>query len=258
MGKDSKIQWTDNTWNPWHGCKKVSPGCKYCYMYRGKEQYKEDPTIVLRSKTRFKDPLKWKEPQLVFTCSWSDFFIEEADEWRDDAWKIIKATPHLTYQILTKRPERINKCLPGDWGGLGYDNVWLGVSIENQDTLSRLWKLCLPGRPAFIKFISIEPLLEEISLKTPGVGKLMYYLIDWVIIGGESGNNTGKYLYRECSLEWIAKIIDECKEFDVPVFMKQAGTHIAKLMKYKDRHGGDPNEWPEEFQIRQMPKRYKP
>lgn len=254
MSEKTKIQWTDNSWNPWHGCKKVSEGCKFCYMYRDKSRWNEDPTVVKRSKSTFNDPLKWKDPKMVFTCSWSDFFIEEADAWRDEAWEIIRNTPQHTYQILTKRPERIDKCLPNDWGDLGYDNVWLGVSIENQDALSRLWKLCLPQRPAFIKFISIEPLLEEISLKTPGVHTLMDYLIDWVIIGGESGNNTGKYLYRECNLEWIIKIINECKELDVPVFMKQTGTHIAKLMKYKDRHGGDMSEWPTEIQIREFPR----
>ena len=107
MAIQSKIQWTNATWNPWHGCKKVSPGCKFCYMYRDKERYNQDPTTVLKSKTKFNAPLQWNEPKLIFTCSWSDWFIEEADQWRAEAWKIIKNTPHHTYQILTKRPERI-------------------------------------------------------------------------------------------------------------------------------------------------------
>ena len=103
--ENTKIQWTEATWNPWHGCQKVSPGCKFCYMYRDKERYGQDATTVLRSKTKFKEPLKWKEPKVIFTCSWSDWFIEEADQWRDEAWETIRKTPQHTYQILTKSPK---------------------------------------------------------------------------------------------------------------------------------------------------------
>lgn len=116
MGKNSGIEWTDHTWNPWQGCLKVSPGCKQCYMYRDKKRYGQDPMVVVRSKPgTFRKPLQWKQPAKVFTCSWSDFFIEQADNWIDDAWNIIRQTPHLTYQILTKRPENIKDRLPEDW-----------------------------------------------------------------------------------------------------------------------------------------------
>src|SRR5688572_27904734 len=81
MGDRTDIAWTQKTWNPWHGCHKVSPGCKFCYMFREKRQYGQDPDVVVKSKTKFNEPLKWKEPSLVFTCSWSDWFIEEADPW---------------------------------------------------------------------------------------------------------------------------------------------------------------------------------
>lgn len=155
MGEESKIQWTENTWNPWHGCKKVSEGCKYCYMYRDKIKFGQDPMLVVRSKGKFNEPLKWKEPRIIFTCSWSDWFIDEADEWRDEAWAVIKATPQHTYQILTKRPERIKDHLPKDWGE-GYPNVWLGVSIESDKVAyDRLWRLV--EVPAAIKFISADP-----------------------------------------------------------------------------------------------------
>src|SRR3990167_11527130 len=108
MSDKTHINWTEATWNPWHGCIKVSPGCKNCYMYREKNRYGQDPAVVVRSKpATFNAPLKWKEPARVFTCSWSDFFIKQADPWRDEAWDIIYQTPHLTYLILTKRPERI-------------------------------------------------------------------------------------------------------------------------------------------------------
>lgn len=257
MGKDSKIQWTDNTWNPWHGCKKVSDGCKYCYMFRDKDRYGQVPTNVLRSKSNFNDPLKWIEPQLIFTCSWSDFFIEEADPWRAEAWEIIKNTPHHTYQILTKRPERIKECLPDDWDR-GYKNVWLGVSIENQLKMpQRLMEISII--PAKVRFLSMEPLLGPISFSYSHIASdLFLHKIDWVIIGGESGNDTGKYLYRECHASWILDLIKTCKTAAIPVFVKQHGTYISKKLGWKDRHGGDMREWPKGLQIRQMPYCYKP
>ena len=107
MGNKTGIEWCTSTWNPWRGCHKLRAGCKNCYMFREQNQYGHDPNIVVRSKTTFNDPLKWKEPAKVFVNSWSDFFIEEADPWRDEAWDIMRRTPHLTYQILTKRPENI-------------------------------------------------------------------------------------------------------------------------------------------------------
>lgn len=253
MGKDSNIQWTDHTWNPWHGCIKVSPGCKYCYMFRDKERYGQDPTVVMRSKSGFNAPLKIKEPSLVFTCSWSDFFIEEADEWRWEAWEIIKYTPHLTYQILTKRPERIAECLPDDWGD-GYPNVWLGVSVENQALLSKRMHL-LNANPARIKFLSIEPILEHIKLIHPDL-VVDKGGIDWIIVGGESGNDSGKYTYRSCSEYDIKGIIIDGRALNIPVFVKQLGTNLSKKLRLKDRHGGDINEWPYELQVRQMPRGY--
>ena len=248
MGESSKIQWTEATWNPWHGCLKVSKGCKFCYMYRDKERYGQDPTTVLKSKTNFKAPLKWKEPKIIFTCSWSDWFIEQADEWRNEAWEIIKNTPQHTYQILTKRPERIKQCLPNDWGS-GYKNVWLGVSIEDQEAVKRAD--IISDVPTWIgnRFLSIEPLLEKLEIP-----KLTLEHFSWVIIGGESGNENGAYRYRECKIEWIDKLIFQCQKSNIPVFVKQLGTHLAKELKLKDSHGGNINEWPERLRIREMPK----
>lgn len=254
MAYESKIQWTDGTWNPWHGCKKVSPGCKFCYMYRDKDRYGQDPTKVLRSKTKFNDPLNWKEPKLIFTCSWSDWFIEDADQWREEAWEIVRKTPHHTYQILTKRPERIAQCLPKDWGE-GYDNVWLGVSTENQRMLEERF-LHLLVNSAKVKFLSIEPLISPIDLSgllIEPVEGILHNPIHWIIVGGESGNETGKYRYRDCKEEWIETLVAQCQQFEVPVFVKQTGTAIAKRSGYKDRHGGDISEWPESIRIRQMP-----
>ena len=264
MAENSKIQWTDATWNPWHGCVKVSPGCKFCYMFRDKERYGQDPSKVIRSVTKFHDPLKWNDTNLsgnkIFTCSWSDFFIEEADKWRPAAWNIIKNTPELNYQILTKRPERIKDCLPDDWDN-GYKNVWIGISVEDQNTANERIPI-LNQLPAYLKFISFEPLLEAIDLFHPDLeghtwDKLTNELIltlDWAIIGGESGNDTGKYRYRECELKWIYDLMKAMQKEDIPVFIKQLGTHLAKENHLRDRHGGDLNEWPALLQIREFPK----
>lgn len=258
MGYNSDIQWTEATWNPWHGCTKVSAGCKYCYMYRDKDRYGQDPTNVLRSLTKFNDPLKWKEGKLIFTCSWSDFFIEQADQWRNEAWEIIRKTPQHTYQILTKRPERIKDCLPDDWDE-GYDNVWIGVSVENQQTATDRMHIMCTFEAQYI-FLSIEPLLDQINLsgiRSPSIDEREFFPLieafDWVIVGGESGNDTGDYRYRECDIAWMEQIVFDCKLNGVPVFVKQLGTHLSKTLQLKDRHGGDINEWPSSVQIREFP-----
>ena len=209
MSDHTGIEWTDKTWNPWHGCTKVSPGCAHCYMYREKRQYGQDPEAVVRSKTKFKDPLRWKEPARVFTCSWSDFFHEAADEWRGEAWDIIRQTPHLTYQILTKRPERIAAHLPV--GGLPL-NVWLGVSVENQRWVSRIDYL--RDTAAAVRFVSAEPLLGPLSLDG--------YLdcLNWVIVGGESGAEA-----RPMDEAWARQLRDECADWGVRFFLKQLGGH---------------------------------
>ncbi len=227
--------------------------------------------MVLRSKSTFNDPLKWKESKLVFTCSWSDWFIEEADQWRDEAWKIIKDTPHLTYQILTKRAENIKDRLPADWGE-GYENVWLGVSVENQKMAEhRVPILC--RTPAKVRFASLEPLLDLVVLErldmrykqSAGWANVLHRWrkgdswdfiggLNWLIVGGESGNENGKYKYRPCQLDWIADLVAQGKCYKVPVFVKQLGTHLAKEMNLKDSHGGDISEFPEDLRVREFPK----
>lgn len=186
MGKTSAIEWTDATWNPWQGCKKVSAGCKNCYMYRDMNRFGKDGSKVIRSsKATFNLPLSGKieSGSRIFTCSWSDFFIKEADDWRAEAWQIIRMTPQYFYIILTKRPERIADHLPSDWGD-GYPNVALLVSAENQLTYSVRWPI-LAEIPAKVRGISAEPLLEGFSFFSGlpmGTKKP-----DWIITGGESG-----------------------------------------------------------------------
>lgn len=226
MGEKTGISWTNSTWNPWVGCHKVSAGCRECYMFREQKRYGADPNVVRRTApTTFNAPLKWKKPGFVFTCSWSDFFIEEADEWRADAWAVIEKTPHLTYQILTKRPERIRSCLPYQWSNGGWPrNVWLGISAENQEQYDLRWPILENASVDFwfdVVFVSLEPLLGEIELAAP-IGWLdaTKHKPDWVIVGGESGPESGA---RPMKLDWARAVRDQCAEQGIPFFFKQIG-----------------------------------
>ena len=228
MSQSTGIEWTQATWNPWRGCTKVSPGCAHCYMFREQKRYGRDPAVITRSKTTFDDPLRWPTGRLIFTCSWSDWFHEAADDWRDDAWDIIRRTPQHTYQILTKRPERIAQHLPRDWG-TGYPNVWLGVSVENQRHAYRAAALaCIP---AHVRFVSAEPLLGPVSLDSwmrdpeTGIEVIPLYGLHWVIVGGESGP-----VRRAMDLKWARSLRDQCVGYSVPFFLKQLGG-------WPDKHG---------------------
>jgi protein gp37 len=173
-------------------------------MVRQKRQYGQDGNVVVRSRTTFNAPLKWKDPRLVFTCSWSDWFIEEADAWRDEAYDIIRSTPHI-YQILTKRIDRA----AGRWPIPPLLNAWLGVSVESREYLHRID--ILRQMPAALRFLSLEPLLEDVGdIDLTGIG--------WVIVGGESGPSP-----RLMNPNWARSIRSQCVEAGVPFFFKQAG-----------------------------------
>ncbi len=199
------------------GCRKVSAGCKHCYMFRDMQFYGRDPNVIARaSLPTFRNPIKWaKNGKLahgsrIFTCSWSDWFIAQADEWRPEAWEIVKATPY-TYMILTKRAERIADCLPPDWGD-GYPNVWLGVSAENQETADKRIPLLL-DIPARVRFVSAEPLLGSIEFT--------HWLpsgLHWIITGGESGPDA-----RPMNLDWARSVRDQCANAGTAFFHKQHG-----------------------------------
>jgi len=262
MGDKSAIEWTDATWNPWQGCHKVSPGCKFCYMYREKKQYGQDPAVVIRSKPHtFNLPLRLKAPARVFTCSWSDFFIEEADGWRLDAWDIIERTPHLTYQILTKRPERFRAGLPFWWWlqqKPPMPNVHLGVSVEDQATADERIPLLLQT-PTAVRWISYEPALGPVDLR-PFLWKIDDLAgdvrVDWVVIGGESGPGA-----RPFDLAWARSAIAQCRAAGVPVFVKQLGAQPfyripegTAGLGLRDRKGGSMEEWPDDLRVREFPK----
>lgn len=237
MGETTGIAWTQKTWNPWQGCHKVSPGCKNCYMFSEKKRYGQNPDVVVRSKNpTFSAPLKWNDPSFVFTCSWSDWLVEEADPWRHEACDVIRRTPH-TYQALTKRIERAAE----HWEPL--PNAWLGVSVEDRRYgLPRIDKL--REIPAALRFLSIEPQLEDLGeLNLEGIG--------WVIVGGESGHAA-----RTFQIEWAWSIVEQCRAAGVPCFVKQLGARPSfggDLVKIADHKGSDPEEWPEDLRVQQVP-----
>jgi protein gp37 len=251
MGQKSNIEWCDATWNIARGCTKVDEDCKACYMYRDSmNSTRYDPMAVVRTKTVFDLPLRIKEPSKIFTCSLTDFFHEAIDSYRHEAWDIIRRCPQHTFQILTKRPERIVSCLPADWG-YGWPNVWLGTSVGSEKGLHRANILERLDIPMAVRFISFEPLHGYIETNWD-LGWIMRF--QWVIIGGESGNETGKYRYRPCELHWMEELLYAFDSCGVPVFVKQMGTHLAKAMNMSDRHGVDISEFPSHLQIRQFPK----
>lgn len=246
MAQKSNIQWTDATWNIARGCTKVDSDCKFCYMYRDSMNgTRFTPNMVVKTKTVFNLPLKIKEPSKIFTCSLTDFFHEGCDSFRDEAWDIIRKCPQHTFQIPTKRPERIVANTPADL--LMADNIWFGTSVGSQSGLSRIYELLKVECKT--RFVSFEPMHDRIDMNLD-IQDLCK--IHWAIIGGESGNDTGKYGYRPCKLEWIEELIKDLTP-TTAIFVKQLGTHLSKEMMMSDRHGGNIDEFPAHLRIRNFP-----
>jgi len=231
VGDNSKIEWTDATWNPWQGCTKVSPGCDHCYAEAMWKRLGRDFSKVVRSAPgTFNLPLRLQDkvsrgemtgPIYVFTCSVSDFFHEAVPTaWREEAWAIMQRTPGITYQVLTKRPKRAYQWWIGS-NVLGWDahpwppNVWLGTSVESQDQAKRLdW---LAQVPAPVLFASCEPLLGPLDIGRWVTHPTLFHL-DWIIVGGESGPHA-----RPMHPDWARSLRDQCQEAGVPYFFKQWG-----------------------------------
>lgn len=266
MAKNSNIGWTQHTWNPWRGCSKISAGCKYCYFYREMQRWKDgknwdsfNPKDFNKSKTTFRDPYKWKNRARVFVGSYTDFFHSKVPAaWRIAAWNVMRECEHI-YQILTKRPGNILKFLPDDFGeGKWSKQFWIGVSIESTKQLRRLRSLAKVKEkyPDITAWVSFEPLLGEIDLNAEENKEFKSILkkhIDWVVIGGESGNNTGKYKFRNCESDWILKLKVDCMKLKCAVFIKQLGNHLARQFKLKDKHGKDELEFPAQFLVQNYP-----
>lgn len=212
-------------WNPWHGCKKYSPGCLNCYVYRRDESIGKDAGVIERTKS-FDLPLKkdrkgaWKlqpEEEPVYTCMTSDFFVEEADAWRPEAWRIIKTRSDLQFVIITKRIVRFMQCIPPDWGD-GYENVSIMCTCENQRTADERLPVLLDA-PIRHRSVIHEPMLEEIHIEP----YLESGKIREVVCGGESGNNA-----RLCDYDWILSTRRQCMQYGVRFHFMQTGALFRK------------------------------
>jgi len=210
----SRIEWTESTWNPLTGCNKISPGCKHCYAERmakrlhamGQPNYVNNFKLTMHPQALEK-PLEWKTPQVIFVNSMSDLFHKDVPlEFVQQVFNVMKRAHWHQFQVLTKRSERLLELSPKlEWT----DNIWMGVSVENADYTFRIDHLRKTG--AKTKFLSVEPLLGPIP-------KMNLKGINWVIVGGESGPGA-----RPLEREWVVGIKDQCLKAKVPFFFKQWG-----------------------------------
>ncbi len=209
-------------WNPWRGCHKCSEGCRFCYIHKGDFKRDIDTSIITKT-DRFYYPLekykngnyKIKSYNQVNLCFCSDFLIEEADNWRDECWTMIRERSDLTFLFLTKRIHRLEKNLPQDWGD-GYDNVIIGCSVENQEMVDYRLKI-FNEIPIKHRNIICQPLIERVNLE-----KYLDY-VELVVVGGESDKNA-----RVLDYDWVLEIREQCIEKRVSFTFRQCGTHFIK------------------------------
>lgn len=211
-------------WNPWHGCHKKSAGCLNCYMFRRDSLYGKDSEKIEKTKDfnlgirkRRNGNYYIKSEETVYICMTSDFFIEEADKWRNDIWDMVRTRRDLNFVIITKRIERFKECIPEDWGD-GYDHVTICCTCENQAVADERLPILLELPIKKIEIIH-EPMLEKINIEK----YLQSNRISHVICGGESGEQA-----RECHYEWILNTREQCKKFHVPFYFKQTGANFVK------------------------------
>jgi protein gp37 len=219
MSDQTRIEWTDATWNPIRGCTKISPGCAHCYAetfaerFRGVAGHPYERGFDLRTVPgKLADPLRWRAPRMVFVNSMSDLFHRDVPEdYIREVVRIMLLADWHTYQVLTKRSGRMRELLAGPLRDAAEaPQIWWGVSVENRrDGLPRIDDL--RASQARIRFLSIEPLLEDL-------GELDLSAIHWVILGGESGPGA-----RPMSAEWVISIRAQCRSAGVPFFFKQWG-----------------------------------
>ena len=219
MSDKSKIEWTDASWNPVRGCTKISPGCVHCYAETFAERFRGVPGHPYEQGFDFRlvpealaAPIHWAKPRMVFVNSMSDLFHEAVpDGYASAVCRVMEMANWHTYQILTKRADRLEKLLSGPLRfAANLPHVWWGVSVENKKHgLPRINHL--RRAPAVVRFLSIEPLLEDL-------GQIDLTGIHWVIVGGESGAGA-----RPMKEEWVVSILDQCRISGVPFFFKQWG-----------------------------------
>ena len=219
MSDKSQIEWTDATWNPIRGCTKISPGCTHCYAetfaerFRGVPGHPYEQGFDLRLVAgKLADPLRWPAAKMVFVNSMSDLFHKDVgDEYVNSVVRVMQLANWHTYQVLTKRSERLAAMLAGSLReAADAEHIWWGVSVEDrQHGLPRIDDL--RSAPAKVRFLSIEPLLEDL-------GEVDLSGIDWVIVGGESGPGA-----RPLEKDWVVSIRDRCRAAGIPFFFKQWG-----------------------------------
>lgn len=219
MSANSTIEWTDATWNPVRGCTKISPGCKHCYAetfaerFRGVPSHPYEQGFDLRLVPgKLAEPLKWSAPKFVFVNSMSDLFHEGVpDSYVERVAQVMQLANWHTYQVLTKRAERLSEMLASKLAAAAQlEHIWWGVSVEDRKYgVPRIKHL--QDAPATVRFLSIEPLLED-------VGKIDLTGIHWVIVGGESGAGA-----RPMDEAWVERIQRQCRAARVPFFFKQWG-----------------------------------
>lgn len=212
-------------WNPWHGCMKKSEGCKNCYMYYLDKKRDIDSSKIFKVENKFNYPLqknkdgsyKIKSGEQIRICMTSDFFLEEADKWRNEVWNIINQRPDVVFFILTKRPERVEKCLPKNWND-GWENVFFNVSTENQLRADERISILL-NLPFKHKGIMVAPLIDKVSIEK----YLKYDQIEQVIAGGENYDGA-----RPCNYDWVKLLSDECKNYNVKFCFIETGNIFIK------------------------------
>ncbi len=240
MSYTSRIEWTDATWNPVTGCTKVSAGCANCYAERMARRLQAMRKIKYRDGFEVRwhtdvldEPLRWRKPRMIFVCSMGDLFHEEVPRgFVLDVFSAMDDFPQHTFQVLTKRPERMRE-LSAD--GLHWPpNVWAGVSVEGADHTDRIDML--RQVPAALRFVSFEPLLHD-------VGPLDLGNVGWVIVGGETGPHA-----RPMMGNWVRSIRDQCVAAGVPFFFKQWGDYDfgpeCALLRGRILDGREWNEMP--------------
>lgn len=254
MAEKTGIAWTDHTFNIAWGCMKVSPGCAHCYADTLSSRYGFDvwgPPAKTTRRTfgakHWKDPMKWNAAaakagvrRRVFCSSMCDVFEDHPtiDAEREKLWPLIRATPWLDWQLLTKRPERIHDNLPADWcdDGYGYPNVWLGTSIESDEYIGRALELI--DIVARVRFISVEPMLGPVTFGQHWPYGRILDAFRWVIVGGESGSG-----HREMPLDACLAVVDEVRDAGAKVFVKQDS----------GSQPGQQGRIPDDYWIQEMP-----
>jgi protein gp37 len=243
MSLDSAIEWTDATWNPVRGCTKISPGCKHCYAETFAERFRGVPGHPYQQgfdlrlvPEKVAEPLRWRTPKMIFVNSMSDLFHNAVpDDYIEAVAKVMVAANWHTYQVLTKRSERIQKLLNSKLKfAAKQQHIWWGVSVEDKTYgVPRIKHLREAN--AAVRFLSVEPLLED-------VGKLNLKGINWMIVGGESGPGA-----RPMNKEWVVSLKEQCSNAGVPFFFKQWGG-VRKKLAGRKLNGRTYDEFPPRVQ----------